>query len=62
MLQKPDYKYVEWSPEEEEFYSEKSRTLGEDLENGHCLHVDLQKKYLAPKVTSSDSSVVEEQA
>ena len=51
-LQRPDFIYMKWSPKETSLYSEASRTLGKPVENGQCLHKDLQRKYL----TSADEN------
>ena len=45
-LQRPDFIYCKWSTKETSLYNEASRTLGTPLENGQCLHKDLQRKYL----------------
>ena len=51
-VQKPDFTFLKWSQEEISLYNKASRTLGTPLENGQCLHKDLQRKYL----TSSDEN------
>ena len=60
MLQRPDFTYIKWSPEEESLYSEESQTLGTALENGKCLHVDLQKQYRTSESPTIYSSAVRE--
>ena len=45
-LQRPDFLLLQWSEGETSQYSEEARTLGTALENGHCLHVELQRRYL----------------
>ena len=46
LLQKPDFKLLNWSSEEVNMFRVEARTLGSPLEAGHQLHMDLQKTYL----------------
>ena len=54
-IQRPDFILLRWSTNEIDLYSEVSRTLGTPLENGQCLHKDLQDMYLI----SSDKNKME---
>ncbi len=44
-LQRPDFIFLKWQAIETSRYPEEAQTLSTALENGHCLHMDLQRRY-----------------
>ncbi|XP_064400769.1 tyrosine-protein kinase Srms-like [Halichondria panicea] len=44
-LLRPDFIFLKWQASETSRYPEEAQTLGTALENGHCLHMDLQRRY-----------------
>ena len=58
ILNRPEYLLLTWSDEDRKLYSEKELQIGQTLESGDNLYLDLQRQYFNNNMTtpSQDST------